>query len=90
MFKYLGVFIDENLNWSNHIDVLCKKLCLCAMKLNNLKWFVPSEIMLQIYYGLVVSILNHGIGAWGLASDTLIQRIQNLQNKSVKAVVWKI
>lgn len=89
VFRYLGVYIDENLNWTSHIDMLCKKLSLCAMRLNNLKWFTPSNIMLQIYYGLVVSILNYGIGAWGLASDTNINRIQNLQNKCVKAVFYK-
>ena len=74
-FKYLGVILDENLNWTNHIDTLCKKFILCAMKLNNLKWLVPPKIMLTIYYALVSSIINYGIGVWGLASSTHISKV---------------
>jgi len=88
-FKYLGVYIDENINWNKHIDILCKKVSLCAMKLNNLKWVTPTNIMLQIYYGLIVSILNYGIAVWAQASATQIQRVQRLQNKCLRAVCWK-
>lgn len=89
VFKYLGVHIEENLSWSFHIDVLCKKLSICAMKMNNLKWFVPSSTMLQIYYGLVASLLNYGITAWGHGSNTQLNRVQNLQNKCIKAITWR-
>ena len=68
---------------------MCKKVSLRAMKLNNLKWVTPTNIMLQIYYGLIVSILNYGIAVWAQASDTAIQRVQRLQNKSLRAVCWK-
>ena len=59
------------------------------MKLNNLKWVTLTNIMLQIYYGLIVSILNYGIAVWAQASDTQIQRVQRLQNKCLRAVCWK-
>ena len=47
------------------------------------------NIMLQMYYGLIVSILNYGMAIWAQAPDTQIQRIQTLQNKCLKAVCWK-
>jgi len=59
------------------------------MKLNNLKWLVPPKIMLTLYYALVSSIINYGIGVWGLASSTHISKVQSLQDKCLKAVSWK-
>ena len=84
-FKYLGLYIDESFSWRTHIDKLCKKLSLCSMRLNNLKWYLPKNVLRLVYHALAVSLINYGITVWGQASETHIEKVQKLQNRCVRA-----
>jgi len=88
-FKYLGVIVDENLNWNKQIDTLCKRLGYCAWSLWNLRLYVPESVMLIVYRSLVESVLDYGLTAWGLASNYKIAKIQKLQDKCVKTLAGK-
>ena len=50
--KYLGVIIDCNLNWKDHIYVfeLCKKTSKGIGILFKLRDFVPIDTLIQVYY----------------------------------------
>ncbi len=40
-YKYLGILLDENLNFNHHIDYLCKKLSKGLFCLNRAKNILP-------------------------------------------------
>ena len=44
--KYLGVFIDENLNWKIHINVISTKLIKGNAILSKLRYYVNKDILL--------------------------------------------
>ena len=50
--KYLGVFIDENLNWKKHINEISTKLIKGNAMLSKLRHFVNKDILLSVYYGI--------------------------------------
>ena len=48
--KYLGIIIDSNLNWKEHVHELCKKISRGTGILSKLRHFVSKHILIQIYY----------------------------------------
>ena len=54
--KSLGVLIDENLTWSNHINTISKKSLLVSdLVLKRISHCVPPATLHNIYHGLVQS-----------------------------------
>lgn len=66
--KFLGLIIDQKLNWESHIDTLCKKISKSAYALHTLSSIVYMDALLTAYYGLVESHLRYGIIFWGNSS----------------------
>ena len=52
--KFLGVIIDENLTWKNHIDGITKTISRNIGMINKLKFFVPERILSALYCTLVL------------------------------------
>ena len=40
-YKYLGVIIDSNLRWKEHVDNLCKRISMKLAVLRRIKPFLP-------------------------------------------------
>ena len=57
--KYLGVFIDENLNWKMHINEISTKLIKGNAMLSKLRHYVNKDILLSVYYGIFHSHLAY-------------------------------
>lgn len=64
-FKYLGVVIDSNLNWKDHIQMLKSYMMLVTRKMYLIKPFCSKKVLTTIYYGLAHSKLQYGITSWG-------------------------
>ena len=47
--KFLGITIDENLNWKAHISNICKTCSRNLGVLNKLKQFLPNNSLYQLY-----------------------------------------
>ena len=57
--KYLGIFIDENLNWKTHINEISIKLIKDNAMLSKLRHFVNKDILLSVYYAILHSHLTY-------------------------------
>ena len=78
--RYLGIKIDENLNWKLHIHDLVFKLNRANAILAKLRYFVNSEILRPTYFAIFYSHLNYVFIAWGL-TRFLRQNVSILQKK---------
>ena len=63
--RYLGIKIDENLNWKVHIHDLGSKLRRANAILAKLRHFVNSEILRSTYFAIFHSHLNYVCIVWG-------------------------
>ena len=63
--KYLGVFIDDKLNFQEHIKHLEKKVSHSVGIISKLKNYVPTHALFKLYYTLVHSHLLYGLIVWG-------------------------
>ena len=68
--KYLGVLIDENLSWKNHLDCVTEISKTTGM-IAKLRHFVPSSVLTNIYKSLILPYLTYGLVAWGNVSKKL-------------------
>ena len=59
--RYLGIKIDENLNWEIHIHDLASKLNRTNAVLGKLRDFVNSEILRSTYFAIFHSHLNYHV-----------------------------
>ena len=82
--KFLGVLIDNKLNWSAHIEYLVKKLRSAAAVLSRIRHAVPVEHYLKLYHALFESHLTYGISVWGGVPDTKIDKIFTVQKHCIR------
>ena len=84
--EYLGLIIDNRINFYEHIKVLeCKIACSVGI-LTKLKTIIHKQNLLQLYYTLVHSHLTYEISIWGSTYPSHLQNLQKLQNKALKAI----
>jgi hypothetical protein len=63
--KFLGLDITENLNWKNHIQVVCAKLSKTIFMIKVLKGVLSTNLLRSIYFGKFRSLLRYGIIFFG-------------------------
>jgi hypothetical protein len=87
--KYLGVLIDEKLNWIPHILATTKKLRQIIHKFYLLKDILSFTTLKLVYFALVQSRLQYGIMGWGGALDTHIKSLNIAQKHILKLMLNK-
>ena len=68
--EYLGVILDNKMNWHNHIQYVCTKLSKAAGIIYKVRKRVPHKVLLLLYHSLVATHLRYGIASWGSAKTT--------------------
>lgn len=84
--RYLGVILDGNLNYGLHIEHVCKKVRPIVNVLTKLKFFLPSYILLKIYFSHIHSHLTYMAPLYGMTTANRLQELQVLQNRALKQV----
>ena len=85
-FRYLGVILDNKLNWNAHINYVALKLAQCAGVIYKSRKKVPQKVLLLIYNSLGAHYLRYGVACWGAARDTALTRLKNLQKKIIRYI----
>ena len=55
---------------------------------NQLKYFVSNQLARKLYYAFAYSNISYGIEVYGSCSDTTLERLQVIPNKSLKLLFW--
>lgn len=87
--KYLGVMVDCNLKWNEHIQFVCNKLRTILHKFKYLKSLLTVHQLKILYHALVESHLRYGIVCWGNALKTHILKLEVLQKRFLKTILGK-
>ena len=82
--KFLGVIIDDQLNWQAHIKQLTSKLRSCTGRLYRIKNLIPESLHKDIYHTLFESHLSYGISVWGGVSLNKLNTLFTTQKKCVR------
>ena len=82
-FKYLGLVIDSNLSFSNHISFLHKKLSSLTGMTFAVSHLLTLPSARHLYFTLVQSLLIYMITFWASTTETNLNMIQACQNKII-------
>ena len=80
--KYLGLLIDENLSFHNHIENVISKLRKANAALCMIRHYVPFTILRSIYFSLFQPHIYYGLQIWGTKFMTKIENKQTSKNCS--------
>ena len=78
--KYLGIYIDKNLNWDYQIKHVNNKIAKNTRIINKLRYYLDLKTLKQLYYTLIYPYLNYGLMSWGNTYVTKLNKIQACQN----------
>jgi hypothetical protein len=84
--KFLGIMVDEKLEWLEQIKNCKAKLSSSLYALNSSKKYLSTHELLMLYNSLIYSHLSYGILLWGSTFQTYLNRIAIMQKKSVRTV----
>ena len=84
--KFLGITIDQNLNFRAHTSALGTKIAKVNGLLFRLNNILPCESLKLLYSALLVPHIVYGIEIWHGALETNRDRIFKLQKKAIRAI----
>ena len=85
--RFLGVIIDESLNWSRHIQTVLSKMSRYIGIMYKIKKYLPLKARIQIYHSFVQSHLNYCSLVWGFTCKSNIETLFSRQKKGLRAVI---
>ena len=81
------MYIDEKLNWQEHINVCKSKLSSSLYAINKIKSVVDIECLKTVYYALIYPHLTYGLILWGSTYDVYINKVIVMQKRIVRSMV---
>ena len=84
--KTLGITIDNELRWTEHINEQCKKLSSAIALLRKAKPHVPNNDLLRIYNSLVVPYFTYCSTVWNDGNKTNLEKLYKLQKRAARII----
>lgn len=85
--KLLGITVDQNLNWFQHIVSVSKKISAKCYIVWQLRAYVSLELLRIYYFAHIESLLNYGILCWGNSSR--LNDLFVVQKKIIRTMMFK-
>lgn len=84
--KYLGLYMDEYLQWNIHTAHLAAKVSCKVGILRRIKSFVPCGVLKSIYFAFIHSQISYLACIWGNSCVEYKKPIEILQRRALKHV----
>ena len=81
--KFLGVRIDENLTWRDHIHTIENKIAKNIGLLYLGKHYLDENYLKQIYLAYIHVYLNYSNIAWASTHKTKLKKVQSKQKHAL-------
>jgi len=85
-FKYLGIWIDSDLDFKSHLSKVCKKLSSKIRLLSRQKKYFSHNCFKMFADSLISSVSHYCLIIWGHLSNTDISKLDNLYYSVVKNI----
>ena len=85
-YKFLGLHINDKLNWKNHMQELLSKIRRNLSVVRKVAYFLNEASLLQLYHSLIISHIRYGITVWHHGHIALRKKIQACANKFLRLI----
>ena len=83
----LGVVIDENLTWDEHLNYITTKIVSSLGTIKRSRSYVPHETLVAIYNSLIQPHLDYCCEVWDSIGITASDKLQRLQNRAARLIL---
>lgn len=87
--KYLGIFIDNNLSFKHHVNVITVRMRKLIYLFRNLRNVADPKLIKQVYMALGQSLVGYCITVWGGAPKTTIKQLEIAQRAILKVSTFR-
>ena len=87
--KFLGVFIDENLSWKQHIYILSSKISKSISILYKSRDVLSKQCLNQLYFSFIHSYVNYANIAWASTCKSKLERLYRCQKYAARVIYHK-
>ena len=82
--NFLGLLVDNNMKWDDHISSIKSKVSKCIGIMYKLKFYVPQSVLFTLYNALILPYLSYCISVWGNCGISIMDTILKLQKKAIR------
>ena len=89
VFKVLGITLNDQLKWNNHVEVMVKKASKRLYILRVLRRSgVPACDLLTIYYAIIRSVLEYACAVWHTNLPSYLTRMIEMVQKRALRILY--
>lgn len=88
-YKYLGVILNETLNYQSHIKMVKQKVKQRAYLLRKVRNIVGQNETLTLYKSSILPFIDQGDLFYGASTKELLKSLQTLQNNCIRTIYGK-
>ena len=86
--KYIGIIINEDMGWGDHIASLLQKVAKRMGLLKRISHLIPGAQRLTLVSTMIIPLLNYGDTIWGdRRNKCLMKTLRVLHNKFAKLIL---
>ena len=87
--KFLGVFIDENLSWKQHIEILSSKISKSIDILYKSRDVLSKQCLKELYFSFIHSYVNYANNACASTSKSKLERLYRCLKHAARVIYHK-
>jgi len=82
--KYLGVLLDCNLNWKEHIQQITKKVSRGIGVFCKMRYFGETKVLIQLYHAIILPFISYSCLIWGSTYSSNLNPLYIMQKKTIR------
>ena len=86
--KYLGVILNENFLWKDHLNTTIPKLSRAVGLLSQIRYHTPKHLLRRISFSIFNSYMIYTCQVWR-QKENQIEKIPQLQDKTLRIINFK-
>ena len=86
--KFLGVIINEYLNWNEHVNYIRGKIAKGIGILCKARKVLCQSTLISLYYSFIYPYLNYCVVVWGSTTRHNINLLLKLQKRAVRVITF--
>ena len=84
--KFLGIIIDENLTWKNHIELIESKVAKNIGMLYKAKFILNKKCLRDLYFAFIHSYLSYANIGWASTNPNKLKKLYNKQKHAARII----
>ena len=68
--KFLGLELDKNINWKNHVQKIIPKLKSASYLVRRMYPYCNLHTLKMIYFAYFNTVMEYGVSFWGVSAES--------------------